>query len=102
MEPTSVVHSPAFAHHGVSWSPFYENRIAIAASANYGLIGNGRLQVVSLGGTPALPTGANMDKMSVCRVLLPELVMKVSLLSASRRRMHSSICPGQKSMKTSL
>jgi peroxin-7 len=71
MEPTSVVHSPAFAHHGVSWSPFYENRIAIAASANYGLIGNGRMQVVSLGGTPAMPTGANIDKMFVCCISLP-------------------------------
>lgn len=71
MEPTSVVHSPAFAHHGVSWSPFYENRIAIASSANYGLIGNGRLQVVSLGGTPGMPTGANMDKMFVYHVSLP-------------------------------
>lgn len=62
MEPTSVVHSPGFAHHGVAWSPFYDNRLAIAASANYGLIGNGRLQIVSLGGSPAMPTGANLDK----------------------------------------
>lgn len=65
MEPIAVVHSPAFAHHGVAWSPFFENRVAIASSANYGLIGNGRLQVASLGGTPALPVGAKVDKMQV-------------------------------------
>jgi peroxin-7 len=64
MEPIAIVHSPAFAHHAVAWSPFYENRIAIASSANYGLLGNGRLQLVSLGGPPAVPVTANVDRMS--------------------------------------
>ncbi|KAG8831295.1 peroxisomal targeting signal 2 receptor [Serendipita sp. 399] len=48
MEPATVIQTPAFAHHGVAWSPFFENKLAIASSANYGLIGNGRLHVVAL------------------------------------------------------
>ncbi|KAG8782276.1 peroxisomal targeting signal 2 receptor [Serendipita sp. 397] len=64
MEPTSSIHTPAFAHHGVAWSPFFENKLAIASSANYGLIGNGRLQVASLSGAFVQPKlVANIDRM---------------------------------------
>ncbi|KAG9054209.1 peroxisomal targeting signal 2 receptor [Serendipita sp. 407] len=63
MEPTSSIHTPAFAHHGVAWSPFFENKLAIASSANYGLIGNGRLQVASLSGAYVQPKlVANIDR----------------------------------------
>lgn len=58
MDPVSVLSTPAFAHHGVAWSPFYENKLAIAASANYGLLGNGRLSVATL----APPNNAVIDK----------------------------------------
>lgn len=34
--------------YGVKYSPFHDNRIAVAASANYGLVGNGRLYVLRL------------------------------------------------------
>ena len=40
--------SPGFAHYSIAWSPFLNNTLAVAASANYGLIGNGRLNVLSL------------------------------------------------------
>jgi peroxin-7 len=65
MEPTTIVHTPAFAHHGVAWSPFYENRFAIASSANYGLLGNGRLQIVALSGAPMAPVSATTEKLLV-------------------------------------
>ncbi|KAF9778312.1 WD40 repeat-like protein [Thelephora terrestris] len=47
--------SPGFAHYSLAWSPFLNNTIAVAASANYGLIGNGRLNVLSV--DPSLASG---------------------------------------------
>lgn len=40
-----------FQGYAVKYSPFFDNRLAVAASANYGLVGNGRLFVLEL--TPA-------------------------------------------------
>ncbi|KAG0124135.1 WD40-repeat-containing domain protein [Tuber indicum] len=41
-----------FNGYSVKYSPFYDNRLATAASANFGLVGNGRLYILSL-----TPTG---------------------------------------------
>jgi len=38
-----------FQGYAVKYSPFFDNRIAVAASANYGLVGNGRLFILELG-----------------------------------------------------
>ena len=46
-EPSSL-HTPGFAHYSIAWSPFHANRLALASAANYGLIGNGRVHLVSL------------------------------------------------------
>jgi len=35
--------------YAVKYSPFFDNRVAVASSANYGLLGNGRLYVCRLG-----------------------------------------------------
>lgn len=55
--PTSApglsLHTAAFSHYAVAWSPFHINRLALASSANYGLVGNGRLHVASITG-PAI------------------------------------------------
>ena len=32
----------------MKYSPFFDNRIAVASAANFGLVGNGRLHVLSL------------------------------------------------------
>jgi len=32
----------------VKYSPFFDSRIAVAASANFGLVGNGRLYILDL------------------------------------------------------
>jgi hypothetical protein len=37
-----------FQGYAVKYSPWFDNRIAVAASANYGLVGNGRLYVLEL------------------------------------------------------
>ncbi|EGN96839.1 hypothetical protein SERLA73DRAFT_170214 [Serpula lacrymans var. lacrymans S7.3] len=60
--PPAMLQTPGFAHYSVAWSPFHTSRIALASAANFGLVGNGRLHLVSLapgpGGVPAL----NLDK----------------------------------------
>ncbi|KAE8216703.1 hypothetical protein CF327_g123 [Tilletia walkeri] len=55
--PVSRLRTPGYAGYNVRWSPFFEHKLAIASAANYGLIGNGRLHVVQLGG-PAQAGGA--------------------------------------------
>ncbi|KAG8711358.1 peroxisomal targeting signal 2 receptor [Ceratobasidium sp. 423] len=56
-----------FAHHSVAFSPFHPKLLALASSANYGLVGNGRLHVISQGHPPA-PTGAGGLDASTLRV----------------------------------
>jgi peroxin-7 len=41
-------HTQGFQGYAVQYSPFFDNRIAVAASANYGLVGNGRLFILEL------------------------------------------------------
>ena len=37
-----------FQGYAVKYSPFFDNRIAVATAANYGLVGNGRLFILEL------------------------------------------------------
>jgi hypothetical protein len=37
-----------FQGYAVKYSPFFDNRLAVAAAANFGLVGNGRLYVLEL------------------------------------------------------
>ncbi|KAH0605769.1 uncharacterized protein H6S33_004226 [Morchella sextelata] len=46
-----------FNGYAVQYSPFYDSRLACAASANFGLVGNGRLYILSL-----TPTGIVSEK----------------------------------------
>lgn len=34
--------------YSVKYSPFFDSRIAVATSANFGLVGNGRLYILGL------------------------------------------------------
>ncbi|CAM9013664.1 unnamed protein product [Wickerhamomyces anomalus] len=34
--------------YAVKYSPFYDNKLAVATSSNYGLVGNGRLYILSI------------------------------------------------------
>ncbi|KAL1879368.1 hypothetical protein VTK73DRAFT_7099 [Phialemonium thermophilum] len=49
--------TPGFNPYAVKYSPYYDSRIAVATSANYGIVGNGRL--FALGMTPA---GIQLEK----------------------------------------
>ncbi|CAO3616913.1 unnamed protein product [Cunninghamella blakesleeana] len=41
-----------FNGYSVKWSPFFENKLAVASSSNYGLVGNGRLYILGVGAGP--------------------------------------------------
>ncbi|OBZ73882.1 Peroxisome biogenesis protein 7 [Grifola frondosa] len=60
--PPALLHTPGFAHYSLAWSPFHNNRLALASSANYGLVGNGRLHLVSLGHAPGGVPALSLDK----------------------------------------
>lgn len=47
-DPPAALQTPGFAHYSIAWSPFHNTRIALASAANFGLVGNGRLHLVSL------------------------------------------------------
>ncbi|XP_030465503.2 peroxisome biogenesis protein 7 [Syzygium oleosum] len=44
-----------FNGYSVKFSPFYEDRLAVATAQNFGILGNGRLHVLSLPPSPAAP-----------------------------------------------
>ncbi|KAH0582988.1 hypothetical protein H2248_010880 [Termitomyces sp. 'cryptogamus'] len=60
--PPSLLQTPGFAHYSLAWSPFHNNRIALASSANFGIVGNGRLHLVSLAPGPAGLPLLKLDK----------------------------------------
>jgi peroxin-7 len=60
--PPAVLHTPGFAHFSVAWSPFHPTRLALASSANFGLVGNGRLHLASVVPGPAGALAVNLDK----------------------------------------
>ncbi|KAI0295938.1 WD40 repeat-like protein [Russula brevipes] len=64
MNPSApaVLHTPAFAQSNVAWSPFHTTRIAVATSANYGIVGNGRLYIASTLSGPSGTSSVKLDK----------------------------------------
>ncbi|RYR36166.1 hypothetical protein Ahy_A10g051197 isoform A [Arachis hypogaea] len=44
-----------FNGYSVKFSPFYEDRLAVATAQNFGILGNGRLHVLSLSPNPSQP-----------------------------------------------
>ncbi|KAG2383931.1 hypothetical protein LR48_Vigan10g266700 [Vigna angularis] len=57
--PQELLASPVFKTpfngYSVKFSPFYENRLAVATAQNFGILGNGRLHVLILSLDPSLP-----------------------------------------------
>ena len=45
--------TPGFNPYAVQYSPYYDSRVAVASSANFGIIGNGKLFVLELTGAGA-------------------------------------------------
>ncbi|KAJ7255493.1 WD40 repeat-like protein [Mycena haematopus] len=60
--PPAVLQTTGFAHFSVAWSPFHATRLALASSANFGLVGNGRLHLVSVVPGPSGALNVNLDK----------------------------------------
>ncbi|KAI0061005.1 WD40 repeat-like protein [Artomyces pyxidatus] len=60
--PPAVLHTPGFAHYNAAWSPFHPSRIALASSANYGLVGNGRLHIAASNMGPGGPAAVAVEK----------------------------------------
>ncbi|EJD34492.1 WD40 repeat-like protein [Auricularia subglabra TFB-10046 SS5] len=52
------VRTPTWAHYSVKPSPFFDSALAVASAANYGIIGNGRLHLLS----NAPPDGLSVSK----------------------------------------
>lgn len=60
--PPALLHTPGFAHYSLAWSPFHTTRLALASSANFGLVGNGRLHLVSVHPGPNGMQNITLDK----------------------------------------
>jgi hypothetical protein len=97
----AVLHTPGFAHSNVSWSPFHNTRIAVASSANYGIIGNGRLFVASASSGPSGVAGVKLDKLSVCWSFHLAVKLMLKFFSAMKRKMVCTTLRGQRSTRTS-
>ena len=53
--------------YAVKYSPFFDSRLAVASSANFGLVGNGRLYILGL-----TPKGIVAEK-SFVQQFIPQL-----------------------------
>ncbi|GAA5980338.1 hypothetical protein JCM11641_001771 [Rhodosporidiobolus odoratus] len=51
--PHKGIRTEGFACYSLAFSPFYPARLAVAGAANFGLVGNGRLSVLTQDGGPA-------------------------------------------------
>lgn len=72
-----------FQGYAVKYSPFFDNRIAVAAAANYGLVGNGRLYVLELTAHGIVPLKVYTN---LCyKLVLRKMLITNSQLSYTRR-----------------
>ncbi|TNY17713.1 WD40-repeat-containing domain protein [Rhodotorula diobovata] len=58
--PFKRLRTDGFANYSVAFSPFYPGKLALAGAANFGLVGNGRLSIVTQD-APA-PCGLALEK----------------------------------------
>ena len=80
-----------FNGYGIKYSPFFDSRIAVASSANFGLVGNGRLYILGL-----TPNGIVAEKWYARLLCFVSLVVSPDMLPGSTHKTPSSIPPGQK------
>lgn len=57
-----ALQTSGFSHYSIAWSPFHTSRLALASAANFGLVGNGRLHIVSVIPGSGGPSRLNIDK----------------------------------------
>lgn len=73
--PASVLQTLGFAHYSLAWSPFHTSRLALASAANFGLVGNGRLHLVSVTPGPSGLPGLSLDKQYVRELVATYLIL---------------------------
>lgn len=73
-----------FNGYAVKYSPFFDSRIAVAASANFGLVGNGRLYILGL-----TPNGIVAEKWYVYLFLPVLTTQDVSALTGNLQVRHT-------------
>jgi hypothetical protein len=81
--------------YSVKYSPFFDSRIAVAASANFGLVGNGRLYILGL-----TPNGIVAEKWYVRQSIHHHMRAALTTLKGSTPKTPSSTVHGQKRTKT--
>jgi hypothetical protein len=80
-----------FNGYGIKYSPFFDSRIAVASSANFGLVGNGRLYILGL-----TPNGIVAEKWCAQRRLSTQQRAPPDGTTGSTHRTPSSTRPGPK------
>jgi peroxin-7 len=55
--PMLEFRTPGYNGYAVQYSPYYDSRVAVAAAANYGIVGNGRVFVLGMS-----PAGIQLEK----------------------------------------
>ncbi|GAA6008508.1 Pex7p [Rhodotorula paludigena] len=60
--PFKRLRTDGFANYSVAFSPFFPGKLALAGAANFGLVGNGRLSVVTQDAPPSAPGGLVVEK----------------------------------------
>jgi hypothetical protein len=83
-----------FNGYAVKYSPFYDNRIAVASAANFGLVGNGRLYILEL-------TANGIQPLKQYYTTPPILHNPPNIFLDSQPKTPSLTSPGPKPTKTS-
>nr|ODO04138.1 hypothetical protein L204_00493 [Cryptococcus depauperatus CBS 7855] len=58
--PYLSLQTPNFSHNNISFSPFFEDTLALASGTNFSLIGNGRIHIVKMSGEA--PGGVGIER----------------------------------------
>jgi len=74
----------------VKYSPFFDNRLAVASAANFGLVGNGRLYILELTPNGIVPVKWCVD-LFTCFTLSPRGCVASTQLEVSPRNNKSMI-----------
>ncbi len=66
--------------YDIKYSPYFDNRVAVAASANYGLVGNGRSFILRLTGQGIVCDNMSADLPQATKDLLTDLTGSIHLM----------------------
>lgn len=77
--PILRVKTPRFTHNALAFSPFFDDQIAVASGTNFGLIGNGRVNILKFGqgGLRVVKTWVHQKYVAQVDLLTPGLTRKI-------------------------